>query len=258
MKASIRSVQNQNFSKIEIILVNDFSTDNTLKVIRKIKKYDSRIQIINNKKNMGILYSRSIGALASKGEFILTLDDDDMFFDYDIFDWVYKICKKDNLDIVGFKSILTRNYKYHINKMKDNPFSNHKNNLILHQPELGRHPFLKNGSYNDINIWGKIIKTKIYKKSVNALGKKRYSKYICWAEDTIIVFIIFNIAQSYKFTNKYGIIHLFSNSSASFTQPEKKIIFSEIFLLDIIFDFSKNDDYKNFIIYYAFSCYQKI
>ena len=75
--------------------------------------------------------------------------------------------------------------------------------------------------------------------------------YIIWAEDTIIIFIIFNISKSYKFIDKYGIIHLFSNCTASFTQPKINKIFGEIFLLDILFEFSKNDEFKNIVIYYA-------
>ena len=128
---------------------------------------------------MGTLYSRSIGVLTAKGEYILTLDDDDMFFVDDIFDLVYKIGTKYKLDIVGFKSLLIKNYSYTIYEMKDNPFSNHSNNLTLYQLDLRRHPILKYSSYNDINIWGKGIKANIYKKSVNILGKKIYSKYIC-------------------------------------------------------------------------------
>ena len=53
---AIRSIQNQNIFDLEIILVNDFSTDNTLYVLEKYQKEDPRIKIINNKKNMGILY----------------------------------------------------------------------------------------------------------------------------------------------------------------------------------------------------------
>ena len=211
----------------------------------------------HNSKNMGTLYSRSIGVLFAKGEYILTLDNDDMFFDEDVFNFIHNIGKESNYDIIGFKSILMKNYSDNINKMKDNPFSSHANNLILYQPDLGRHPFLQNGSYNDINIWGKYIKTKIYKKSINILGKKRISNFICWAEDTIIVFIIFNIAKSYKFVEKYGVVHLCSKSTASNTQPKNNIIFAEIFFLDIFLEFSKDDNYKNFAAFYALKIYKK-
>ena len=67
--SSIHSIQYQNISTIEILLINDYSSDNTSKIIEKAYKYDKRIKIINNNKNMGALYSRSIAALMSKGEY---------------------------------------------------------------------------------------------------------------------------------------------------------------------------------------------
>ena len=65
---SIYSIQFQNFSHFEIILINDFSKDNTSTIIKDFQQNDKRIKIINNHKNMGTLYSRSIGALKSKGK----------------------------------------------------------------------------------------------------------------------------------------------------------------------------------------------
>ena len=64
---------------IEIILVNDVSTDNTLKITEELQKEDPRIEIINNDKNMGIIYSKCIGVLHAKGKYIVPLDHDDFF-----------------------------------------------------------------------------------------------------------------------------------------------------------------------------------
>ena len=44
---AIKSIQNQNMLNLEIILVNDFSTDNTLSIVEKVQKEDPRIKIIN-------------------------------------------------------------------------------------------------------------------------------------------------------------------------------------------------------------------
>ena len=68
--SSLNSIQFQNITKIEIILINDFSTDNTSEIIKKFKEKDHRIIIIENHKNMGALYSRSIASLISKGYYI--------------------------------------------------------------------------------------------------------------------------------------------------------------------------------------------
>ena len=63
IKQVIRSIQNQKMINIEIILVNDKSNDDSIKIIQNIQKTDRRIKLISNKKSMGILYSRCIGAL---------------------------------------------------------------------------------------------------------------------------------------------------------------------------------------------------
>ena len=55
-----------------------------------------------NKKNMGILYSRSIGVLSSKGKYIFSLDNDDMFLDFDVFSTITKIANESNIDIFEF------------------------------------------------------------------------------------------------------------------------------------------------------------
>ena len=248
--SAIHSVQYQNFSNFEIIIVDDFSQDKSKEIIKYIKSADKRMKLIENKKNMGTLYSRCIGALLSKGEYIFCLDNDDLFFDEDVFDYVYKQSIKNHLDIVSFRALHINDYFDEVSKMMDFHFFNFSNNLSLSQPELGLWTLTLNGKYKMHNhmIWSKSIKTSIYKQAVNALGIQRYSKYVCWAEDTSINFIIFNIASSFKYIYKFGYIHIVKKSTATFTQNKNNKLFGELFFLDIMFDFSKNNSEKNFIV----------
>ena len=199
---------------------------------------------------MGTLYTRSIGILIAKGKFIFALDNDDMFFQEDLFDETHKVAIKGGFDIVGFRAVYVGNYREEIDKMYEGFFNFKKNNLILYQPKLGIHPVTMNGRYaaNDYTIWGKCIKTKIYQKAVNALGKEKYSMFLSWGEDSSIVFVIFNIAQSYIFIAKYGILHIKNNSTATKTQPRDNKVLGEVFFLDILFEFSKNNSDKNIAV----------
>lgn len=104
----VKSIQYQNISEIEIILIEDYSKDNTLSIIEKIQKEDKRVRIIKNKKNMGVLYSRSIGVLSAKGKYLFTLDNDDLFLNNNIFDFTSKIADEGKFDIVEFKAISNR------------------------------------------------------------------------------------------------------------------------------------------------------
>ena len=66
-------------------------------------KDDPRIKIINNIKNMGLLYTRGIGVLFSKGKYIVPLDSDDMLLNSEITDVIYKETEKYKLDIINYK-----------------------------------------------------------------------------------------------------------------------------------------------------------
>ena len=245
INASLNSIRNQNMSNFEIILINDYSQDKTHNIIKNFQENDERIKIIENKKNMGTLYSRSIGVLISKGEYIFNLDDDDLFFSFDVFDEIIKIAKIFDYDIIGYRAIAIEDYKYNIEQMKDlYNYEKYPKNLVVFQPQLSTWILTKKGHFfpHDVTIWSKCIKSKIYKEAIFRLGKKRYSIFVSWAEDTIANTIIFFIAQSFKFVHKYGIIHLNSNLTASFTQSSNMRLFGEIYLLDIIFDFSKNNN----------------
>ena len=243
IKPVIRSIQNQNFTNLEIILVNDFSTDNSKKVIEELQKEDPRIRLLNNENNMGTLYSRSVGSLAVKGKYIFPLDNDDLFYDETIFDVVYKEAINGNFDIVEFKAVEHTNYKIETSKkMKDSEYSNHKNNLVLYQPELGRYPRIRNNKYGvyDCFLWAKCIKSDIYKKALNKIGEKNYSLRIIWGEDLITSFALFRMASSFKFIGKYGIFHYKSKKTASSNIPIKLYALSIVLYLNVVYDFTSN------------------
>ena len=236
IRYTIISIQNQNFSDYEIILVNDFSKDNSKKIIENFREKEHRIIIINNKKNMGTLYSRNIGVLAAIGKYIFPLDNDDMLFNPELFWLLYKSGIKNNYDIIGFKAINGLNYNSSIDNMINDPFINNKKNKVVHQPKL---KFLSLNN-NDCHIWGKFIKNEIYKNAINLLGIERYSVYLCIAEDDVMVFLLFSSAKTYKFYPIYGLFHLQSNITTFYTISKEHKLFAKLFYLDILFDFTKN------------------
>jgi len=73
---SITSVLNQTFQNYELLIINDGSTDNTETVIQSFK--DSRIRVIKNEVNRGLIESRNIALKEAKGNFIAILDSDDI------------------------------------------------------------------------------------------------------------------------------------------------------------------------------------
>ncbi|GAB56971.1 hypothetical protein GPUN_2857 [Glaciecola punicea ACAM 611] len=76
---AIYSVLNQAWKNLELIIVNDCSTDNTRETLEKWQKQDPRIKVLHNTKLMGACASRNIAIKASHGKFITGIDDDDEF-----------------------------------------------------------------------------------------------------------------------------------------------------------------------------------
>lgn len=73
----IKSVINQTYNKFEFIIIDDGSTDNSLKIINDFAKKDNRIKIIINQKNLGLTKSLNKGIRKSRYNFIARLDSDD-------------------------------------------------------------------------------------------------------------------------------------------------------------------------------------
>lgn len=76
LKQAIESILNQTYKDFEFIIINDGSTDNSLEIIKSFN--DSRIKIINNEKNLGIIKSRNIGLESAGGKYIANMDSDDI------------------------------------------------------------------------------------------------------------------------------------------------------------------------------------
>jgi glycosyltransferase involved in cell wall biosynthesis len=74
---SIRSILSQTYKDFELIIVDDASTDDTLKFVEAYAEKDDRVVVIRNKKNLGAGSSRNVGVGQARGEYIAIMDSDD-------------------------------------------------------------------------------------------------------------------------------------------------------------------------------------
>ena len=74
--SSIRSILRQTYSNIELIIVDDCSTDNSYEIAQTFK--DERIRLFRNSENRGVVYSRNFAISKAKGEYIALNDGDDI------------------------------------------------------------------------------------------------------------------------------------------------------------------------------------
>jgi glycosyltransferase involved in cell wall biosynthesis len=72
-----RSILNQTYKNIELLIFNDKSTDNSLSIIKRLQKEDDRVKIFNNKVNQGTYVNRNQAFQSAKGDYFTILDADD-------------------------------------------------------------------------------------------------------------------------------------------------------------------------------------
>ena len=101
LEKCLNSVLNQTLKEIEIIVVNDGSRDNSLEIIKKFKKEDNRIVLLNEQ-NGGSSFARNKGLETAKGKYFYFIDSDDYLEENTMFEELYNKCENDNLDIVVF------------------------------------------------------------------------------------------------------------------------------------------------------------
>ncbi|OOM79959.1 glycosyltransferase [Clostridium sp. BL-8] len=97
----LESIIGQELKEIEIICVNDGSTDNSLNILNEYANRDNRIKVINNKNNSGLSYARNRGMELANGEYIYFLDSDDMITK-EAMEELYFIAKEKKLDVIFF------------------------------------------------------------------------------------------------------------------------------------------------------------
>ncbi|PAB01868.1 glycosyltransferase family 2 protein [Enterococcus canintestini] len=153
-----KSILNQTKENFELIFINDGSTDNSRKIIEKLKETDYRVKLIN-KKNEGTGEARNVGLLEATGEYIIFADPDDSFeenFISEIETYLKEF--KPEIALFGYNTI----YK---NKKKSKSTFN-KNLVFYDSKKKFREAFSKIENENNYNsVWNKVYKVEFLKKS---------------------------------------------------------------------------------------------
>lgn len=97
----IKSIVNQIDREVEVIIINDASTDNSEEIILEYKNQYPNIKYYSKKENTGLADTRNIGIDKAKGEYIMFIDSDD-YIEKDLLKNLNKYMK-DNIDVIKFK-----------------------------------------------------------------------------------------------------------------------------------------------------------
>jgi glycosyltransferase involved in cell wall biosynthesis len=213
------SILNQSFQDFEIIVINDNSNDNSEGFIKNIQLEDDRIKLISHSKNLGFYFSRIESIFNSNGKYIILMAPDSMYMNVNLFQELYNINFKYNLDIIEFSVF------HQIEDGKNiyfsyNDFENHFHKFdkdIIIQPELSSILYYKprTKEYTNImcrSIFNKLIRRDILIKTDIYLKKGYYNKYIIINEDPIINVFSYQIAKNFTNINLICFIIILRNS----------------------------------------------
>ena len=205
LERCLLSIINQSFQNFEIIIVNDNSKDNSQKILQQFQLEDKRIKIINHSQNLGVYSSRVDAVLNAKGKYIILMDPDDMFLNPNLFEKLFNINLKLNLDIIEFTVKYQEDGKNNIFKPESHELNHYHDygKNIIYQPELSNIIFYipKTKKYSSIicrTIWNKIIKNNILLKALNYIDIDFNNKYLITADDTPINMVILQIANNFS------------------------------------------------------------
>lgn len=145
LEKSIESVVNQTIEDIEIIIVNDGSTDKSIGIIKKYLEKYKNIKYLE-KENGGLSSARNFGLKYATGEYIAFLDSDD-YVELSMYEEMYKIAKEENADMVECDFI----WEYPNKKRND----------------VGKIYFSKKEAMEKARVvaWNKIIKRQVVQKA---------------------------------------------------------------------------------------------
>jgi len=240
----LRSIQNQNIDKIEIILVDDFSEDKTVNIIEKIQKEDERIILLKHKYNKGTLISRNEGILISRGKYIIIPDSDDILSS-DILKKCLMIAEEKNYDMIRFNIYLGSK---NIFMYKDIKYLVDKS---IYQPELSSYIFygLDYLKIIDPMISNKFIKRNILINALNSIDVYYLNQNMIFYEDTLINFLIYKVSNSYYFFKNIGYFYISNpdSSTMGYNKNENnynKLLNSFFLFLKFIFFYTKNNKYE--------------
>ena len=211
---SIKSIQMQSLKDIEIIAVNDYSNDNSFEILNKLSKKDSRIKVINNTHNYGLLYSRAMGILHSSSKYLMNVDPDDELNNKNDLEYLYNIINKVKVDIISFGYLDKNKIKLRCQNI----------NKMVFQPKLFNYAFnSKTNIINDFVLWNKLVKRSLLIKVFKIFKKRIYSKNKWnYGEDTIWSILLNKYAKSMFCLNRT--IYLYQTNNESLMNNRGNII----------------------------------
>lgn len=149
----VNSILSQTYPNIEVILVDDGSTDQSASICDGYCNADPRVTVIH-KKNEGVASARNTGLLKSSGEFIMFVDSDD-WIEADMIEKLLTIAKRENADVVECDFAQCKDGRSNRKPHDENIY------ILENKEEIIFHSFVHGVPYLYKVCWGKLIRKEL-------------------------------------------------------------------------------------------------
>lgn len=202
MDACINSLLGQSFSDFEVIMVDDGSSDGSLKMIREIAERDNRFIALSHGENKSLLAARYTGMAQAKGAYVFFLDSDD-YLEKDTFECIFHYVKENPVDIVRFGYVTEPQ----------------KTKMLPPQTEDPLAYFLE-GSMTP-NVWKNCYSSEVIRKTTETSDAFRCNM----GEDVFLSGVLYTNAESFGVIDKVFHHYIFGTgmSTTSQNMSEEKI-----------------------------------
>lgn len=201
IKNCIDRIKEQTYKNIELIIINDGSTDNTEEIIKKYN-FNNLKHIIINKKNSGVSDSRNLGIKKSTGKYITFLDVDDELTS-DAISYYMRIITVNKCDAVRGNYVLKYKDKFKRNKEKN------KEKLYAQFEMKNLRLNLYRGNFNGFGCLFFIKRKLLIDNNIY------FPKEMSFMEDFVFISNLFKYAKSVFFSSKIMYLYIQNNDSAS-------------------------------------------
>ena len=202
------SILNQTYKNIEIIAVNDGSTDGSVAILEEYCKKDPRIKIITHKKNRGLFRARISGMKVAKGDYFGFVDSDD-YISPDYYRRLLWVAENNKCDAVAGKAIHEDSVGY---RYVHNSYHTLQDEVFEGDEVLDK--FLEQEGLCFVwhTIWNKLYSRKVWDKALPFLDK--IEDHIVMCEDVLFSSIAFTYINKFA-TTDYAYYFYLQHASAS-------------------------------------------
>jgi glycosyltransferase involved in cell wall biosynthesis len=218
LRRALLSAMNQSLADLEILVVDDSSTDGSSDIIAQMMSEDARIRVIHLASNLGTHVARIKGVESARGDFILSLDPDDVLLPF-IAEDSFHCALLHGADVVEFEALDVLDNSVRVFDFL-NPVSIISSDGTTMAAMFSAHEL-------NWNLWKRLIQRSVYLSCIQALLSKLHATRLLYTEDKLHFGMLLLFTRRYYYLRQLGYVYHrdnLDNSEAGTIQSQMEAV----------------------------------